>query len=251
MSSAGIHRGYLRKYGGLVFKQWKEKFLYLSVEGSLQICRDTQSPPDLEISLHTNCSAILDGKEINDMPKLPMGTQRENCLALILRDGKFLLLLASTRQECSQWLNILRKVKESLSHGPLSPGSCKLHIDSPLKRCCWKESGSPYREKSQTWEARSRHGKDKCSPSCLRHGSQMHGGVKAACLLMGGAAAGPSLGYMVTSTNASNSGEAPPPDFKELGYHPSADVEGCGYNGMDYEGMDHDFDAFDFGGFAF
>ncbi|XP_069500517.1 uncharacterized protein [Ambystoma mexicanum] len=251
MSSAGIHRGYLMKYGGFLFKQWKERFLYLSVEGSLQICRDTMSPPEWEISLQKSCEAILDGRELNDMPKLPLGAQRENCLALILSNGKLLLLLASSRQECSQWLNILRKIKESFSTGPLSPGSCKLHIDSPVRRCCWKENGSPSRVKSQTCEARARHGKDKCSSSCLRHGSQMHGGVKAACLLMGGAAAGPSLGYMVTSTNAPQSGEGAPPDFKELGYHPSADVEGCGYNGMDYEGMEQDFDAFDFGGFAF
>ncbi|CAM5172601.1 unnamed protein product [Eretmochelys imbricata] len=250
MSSSRIHQGYLRKYGGFLFKQWKEKFLFLSVDGSLQICRDAQSPAELGISLSTSCRAILEGSEICGLPRLPLGAQRGSCLGLSLSDGKFLLLLAPDNQECRQWLNILRKVKESFSQG--SPARCKLHIDSPSRKCCWKEGGGGSPGTQSREATRSSLCKENCSPRCLRHGSQMHAGVKAACLLMGGAAAGPTMGYMVTSATASRPGEMHPPDFKELGYHPSAcDSEASQYETLDYEGLDQDFDTLDFGGFAF
>ncbi|XP_075771710.1 uncharacterized protein LOC142823883 isoform X1 [Pelodiscus sinensis] len=131
----GIHRGYLRKYGGFLFKQWKEKFL-LVADGSLLICRDAQSPAELGISLGTSCQAILEGREMGSLPRLPLGAQRDSCLGLRLTDGRCLLLLAPDSQECRQWLSILRKVKESFS--PAAPAR---GIGSPARRCCWKEAG--------------------------------------------------------------------------------------------------------------
>lgn len=60
------------------------------------------------------------------------------------------------------------------------------------------------------------------------------------------------MGYMVTSAPTARPTEALPPDFKELGYHPSAcDPEAAPYDALDYEGLDQDFDAPDFGGFTF
>ncbi|XP_075178684.1 uncharacterized protein LOC142250405 isoform X2 [Anomaloglossus baeobatrachus] len=150
----------------------------------------------------------------------------------------------------SKWINILRKVKESLSQPPLSPNSCRLHNASPIRRCCWSEISNQPKDKAQGKEGRPAHRKEKCPPHCLRHGSQLHWGVKTACVLMGGAAAGPTLGYMVTSSHGARSIDTAPPDFRELGYHPSSDVEGCQYD-VDFEGMDQDFNGFDFGGFAF
>ncbi|XP_075771711.1 uncharacterized protein LOC142823883 isoform X2 [Pelodiscus sinensis] len=243
----GIHRGYLRKYGGFLFKQWKEKFL-LVADGSLLICRDAQSPAELGISLGTSCQAILEGREMGSLPRLPLGAQRDSCLGLRLTDGRCLLLLAPDSQECRQWLSILRKVKESFS--PAAPAR---GIGSPARRCCWKEAGGGGCPGPESRAApRSIPCKETCSPRCLRHGSQMHAGVKAACLLMGGAAAGPTVGYMVTSATAGRPGETHPPDFKELGYHPAAcDAEASQFEMLDYEGLDQDFDGLDFGGFAF
>nr|XP_008121512.1 PREDICTED: uncharacterized protein LOC103281534 [Anolis carolinensis] len=253
MSSAGIHQGYLRKYGGFLFKQWKEKFLLLSVDGSLLVCPDAHSPAEMGIALGSGCQDILEGGQIRDLPPLPLGAQRDSCLGLRLRRGKVLLLLAPDRQQCTQWLNILRKVKEGFSFG--SPSRCKLHIDSPGRKSCRKEGslgesggsngGSPSREGS---------GSVPCSPHCLRHGPCSRPGVKAACILVGGAAAGPSMGYMVTSAGAGHPAESHLPDFKELGYHPSAcdAVAEAHYESLDCEGLDHDFDSMlDFGGFAF
>ncbi|XP_073405261.1 uncharacterized protein [Dendrobates tinctorius] len=250
MDSSLIHQGYLKKYGGFLFKHWKERYLQLTQEGSLLLSKDTDSSADLEIPLLTRCQAILEGTEIGDLPKLPIGIQRNNCLGLSLSDGRTLLLLAPDSQECSKWINILRKVKESLSQPPLSPNSCRLHNTSPIRRCCWSEISNQPKDKVQGKESRPVHGKEKCSPHCLRHGSQLHWGVKTACVLMGGAAAGPTLGYMVTSSHGARSSDTAPPDFRELGYHPSTDIEGCQYDG-DFEGMDQDFNGFDFGGFAF
>ncbi|XP_072405259.1 uncharacterized protein [Chiloscyllium punctatum] len=89
---------------------------------------------------------------------------------------------------------------------------------------------------------------------CLRHGCQSRKLVRAACLLVGGAATGPNLGYMMTSSSTPAS-ERVPLDFKELGIHSSdccQDTEpGSGYNSFECETMDQDFDTFDFGGFAF
>ncbi|XP_074872659.1 uncharacterized protein LOC142024498 [Carettochelys insculpta] len=236
--------------GGFLFKQWKEKFLFLSLDGSLLICQDAQSPAELGISLGTSCQAILEGSEICNLPRLPLGAQRDSCLGLSLTDGKFLLLLAPDRQECRQWLKVLRKVKESFPQAPLL--GCKRHIDLPSGKCCWREAGGGSPGTGSREAPKSSLCKEKCSPRCLRHGSQMHAGVKAACLLMGGAAAGPTMGYMVTSATASRPGEMHPPDFKELGYHPSAcDAEASQYEMLDYEGLDQDFDGLDFGGFAF
>ncbi|XP_075692781.1 uncharacterized protein LOC142660016 [Rhinoderma darwinii] len=250
MDSSPIHQGYLKKYGGFLFKQWKERYLQLTQEGSLLLSRDPESSADLEIPLLTRCQAIHEGTELGDMPKLPIGIQRNSCLGLSLGDGKTLLLLAPDSQECSKWINILRKVKESLSQPPLSPNSCRLHNTTPIRRCCWSDISSQSKGKTQGKEGRATHCKEKCPPHCLRHGSQLHWGVKTACVLMGGAAAGPTLGHMVTSSHGARSIDSAPPDFRELGYHPSTDVEGCQFD-VDFEGMDQDFNGFDFGGFAF
>ncbi|XP_078236010.1 uncharacterized protein LOC110075714 isoform X1 [Pogona vitticeps] len=245
MNAPGIHRGYLRKYGGFLFKQWKEKYLILSLDGSLLVCPDANSPAELDLPLAASCEAILEGSEIGDLPRLPLGAQRDSCLGLDLRDGKSLLLLASSSQECRQWLNILRKVKESVSQG--SPSSCKLHINSPVRKCHGKGGGGNGRASPNGTEIREAA----CSPHCLRHGSPAGAGVRAACVLMGGAAAGPTMGYMVTSSTAGHPVESHPPDFKELGYHPSACNSESQYEALDYEGLDQDFDMLDLGGFAF
>ncbi|XP_071979771.1 uncharacterized protein [Engystomops pustulosus] len=250
MDSSPIHQGYLKKYGGFLFKQWKERYLQLTQEGRLLLSRDQESSADLEIQLLTRCQAILEGNELEDLPKLPIGIQRSSCLGLTLCDGRTLLLLAPDSQECSKWINILRKVKESLSQPPLSPNSCRLHNRSPIRKCCWSDISNQTKERAHGKEGKAAHGKDKCPPHCLRHGSQLHCGVKTACVLMGGAAAGPTLGYMVTSSHGARSMDTAPPDFRELGYHPSTDVDGCQYD-VDFEGMDQDFNGFDFGGFAF
>ncbi|XP_053257769.1 uncharacterized protein LOC128420228 isoform X1 [Podarcis raffonei] len=251
---AGIHRGYLRKYGGFLFKQWKEKFLVVSLDGSLLICPDADSPAELGISLGSSCEAILEGSEICDLPRLPLGAQTDSCLGLSLRDGKFLLFLAPDGQVCRRWLNILRKVKESFSQG--SPSSCKLHINSPVRKRFWKgagDSGSPSPSTERREVARSSLCHETCSPHCLRHGPKPpNTGVKAACLLVGGAAAGPSMGHMVSSSTAGPPADPHPPDFKELGYHPSAcDSEPQYEAPLDYDGMEQDLDMVDFGGFAF
>ncbi|KAM3911835.1 uncharacterized protein RB166_020359 [Leptodactylus fuscus] len=247
MDSSPIHQGYLKKYGGFLFKQWKERYLQLTHDGSLLLSRDPESSADLEIPLLTRCQAILEGTELGDLPKLPGGVQRTSCLGVSLSDGRILLLLAPDSQECSKWINILRKVKESLSQPPLSPNSCRLHNKSPIRKCCWSDIS---KDKAQGKDGRASQCKEKCPPHCLRHGSQLHWGVKTACVLMGGAAAGPTLGYMVTSSHGTRCMDTAPPDFRELGYHPSTDVEGCQYD-VDFEGMDQDFNGFDFGGFAF
>ncbi|XP_075463031.1 uncharacterized protein LOC142498663 [Ascaphus truei] len=247
MNSSPIHQGYLKKYGGFLFKQWKERFLHLTLEGSLLLSRDSVSPPELEIPLHSRCQAVLEGAKVEDIPRLPVGAQRDSCLGLSLSDGKTLILMAPDRQECSKWINILRKVKESLSQPPPSLGSCRLHSSSPVRRCCWRELSTQTRDKAQGKKAQC---KENCSPRCLRHDSQLHCGVKTACVLMGGAAAGPSLGYMVTSTHSARPADTPPPDFRELGVHPSADAEGWQHE-VDFDCMDQDFNTLDFGGFAF
>ncbi|KAM4696610.1 uncharacterized protein WCC33_015353 [Rhinophrynus dorsalis] len=251
MDSSPVHHGYLKKYGGLIFKQWKERFLNLTQDGRLLVSRDSFSPPELQISLLSRCQAVLEGTELGEVPRLPAGSQKDSCLGLSLIDGRTLLLLAPDSQECSKWINILRKVKDGLSQPPLSPNSCRLHPTSPIRRCCWRDISAQTKDKTQVKDGKLAHCKEKCTPHCLRHGSQLHRGVKTACILMGGAAAGPTLGHMVTSGHGAHSADSgAAPDFRELGYHPSADTEGCQYN-VDFEGMDQDYNAFDFGGFAF
>ncbi|OCT68040.1 uncharacterized protein LOC121397063 [Xenopus laevis] len=247
MDSLSVHQGFLRKYGGFLFKHWKERYLHLTHDGSLLVSREPGSSPDLVVPVLSQCQVILEGSKILDLPKLPVGAQADSCLGLSLSDGRTLLLLAPDSQECNKWIDILRKVKESLLQPPLSPGSCKRHPSSPIRKCCWK-----HKERNQAKDdGRTAICKEKCPPHCLRHGSQLHRGVKTACILMGGAAAGPTLGHMVTSSHGSHYADsAAPSDFRELGYHASVDTEGCQYN-MDFEGMDQDYNTFDFGGFAF
>ncbi|XP_034459387.1 uncharacterized protein LOC117772388 isoform X3 [Hippoglossus hippoglossus] len=117
MSTAGIHRGFLRKYGGFMFKQWKEKHLVLTMEGNLLVCRDAESPPDQVVALQTSCESIVEGREILDLPRLPPGGRRDCCFALILPQNKFLLLLTDNPDDCNLWLNLIRKVRE----GVMSP----------------------------------------------------------------------------------------------------------------------------------
>ncbi|XDV31631.1 hypothetical protein PO909_002598 [Leuciscus waleckii] len=98
-----------------MFKQWKEKYLVLTVEGNLMVCRDADMPPDQVVALQSNCESIVEGKEILDLPRLPPGGRRDSCFALILPQDKFLLLLSDSPEECSQWLKLLRKVKEGVT----------------------------------------------------------------------------------------------------------------------------------------
>nr|XP_043897614.1 uncharacterized protein LOC122779390 isoform X2 [Solea senegalensis] len=128
MNVSGIRGGMLRMYGGFIFKRWKRRFLLLTAEGSLLVSRDASSPPDQLVLLHRSCEAIVEGKEILDLPRLPSNGCRDCCFALILYHNKYVLLLAESAAECSQWLNVLKKVKKSLSSS-LSP--CQRHQVGP------------------------------------------------------------------------------------------------------------------------
>lgn len=83
-----------------MLKQWKEKYLVLTVEGSLLVCRDTGSPPDQVVDLQSGCRAVVGGREILDLPRLPPGGRRDSCFALILPQNKFLLLLSDGPEDC-------------------------------------------------------------------------------------------------------------------------------------------------------
>lgn len=89
--------------GGFIFKQWKERYLVLTMEGSLLVCRDAESPPDQVVALQTNCESIAEGPAILDLPKLPPGGRRDCCFALILPQNKFLLLLTDNPDDC-KWV---------------------------------------------------------------------------------------------------------------------------------------------------
>ncbi|KAI7790036.1 hypothetical protein IRJ41_004555 [Triplophysa rosa] len=286
MNTAVIHRGFLRKYGGFMFKQWKEKFLVLTVEGNLLVCRDADSPPDQVVLLQSHCESIVGGKEILDLPRLPHGGRRDSCFALILPQDKFLLLLSDGPDECSQWLKLLRKVKEGVTlplalktqqsitpcitdrepltdiFGDKDPSSPHLN-DKALNSPCihsrensFRGSISQHAPHSPTM-APLLHSAD-----CLRHGNSSDArAVRAVCLLMGGAAASSALGYLNSSPPASSNMEVRTPEMahstasSEMGegssYHTcSQAIESPHINSFDFEG-DSDFDAFDCGGFAF
>ncbi|XP_043976270.1 uncharacterized protein si:ch1073-83n3.2 [Gambusia affinis] len=243
MSTAGVHRGFLRKYGGFMFKQWKEKYLVLTMEGSLLVCRDAESPPDQVVALQSNCESIAEGREILDLPRLPPGGRRDCCFALILPQNKFLLLLSDNPDDCILWLKLIRKVREV----------------SQLIR--------PFRDRQQAPRPRQPLRSNSVAPphrvsDCLRHGNSSDAkAVRAVCLLMGGAAASSALGYLSScspsSPLASRAPDVAPGSgaFSDLpaggSFHAcSQDVDSPHFNTFDFEG-DSDFDAFDCGGFAF
>ena len=64
------------------------------------MCHDALSPPNQMVLLQSNCEAIVEGKDILDLPKLPSGAGRDCCFALILPQNKYLLLLAETSADC-------------------------------------------------------------------------------------------------------------------------------------------------------
>ncbi|XP_043115540.1 uncharacterized protein si:ch1073-83n3.2 [Puntigrus tetrazona] len=277
MSAAVVHRGFLRKYGGFMFKQWKEKYLVLTVEGNLMVCRDADSPPDQVVALQSNCESIVEGKEILDLPRLPSGGRRDSCFALILPQDKFLLLLSDGPDECIQWLKLLRKVKE----GVTSPLALKRQQSitpcitdrEPLPDVSSDKDPSSPRVRSRENSFRHRGSVTQRAPrsptapaplrsaDCLRHGNSSDArAVRAVCLLMGGAAASSALGYLSSCPPASASSVHPPElshstAFSEMSggssYHAcSQAIESPHFNSFDFEG-DSDFDAFDCGGFAF
>ncbi|XP_048836247.1 uncharacterized protein LOC125711416 [Brienomyrus brachyistius] len=279
MNPKGIHYGFLRKYGGFMFKQWKEKYLVLNAQGNLLVCRDAESPPDQVLSLSKDCLLIAEGREILDLPRLPRGGRRECCLALILTQDKFLLLLAENANDCSQWLNMLRKVRQGVtSNGPSwkrQPSFTTSIMDGDPVSSQFREGETPaalFRAKDNTSYYQSlRRGKGTISPravqsgplappprspDCLRHGNSIDArAVRAVCLLMGGAAASSMLGCLSS---------LPPPshNVRSADSNPSSELSGLGTAGehhaanspniqsFDFEG-DSDFDTFDCGGFAF
>ncbi|XP_066561788.1 uncharacterized protein LOC136750546 [Amia ocellicauda] len=284
MSAAGIHCGFLKKYGGFLFKQWKVRFLLLTAEGSLLVCRDADSPPDQAVALQGGCEAVLEGREILDLPRLPPGGRRECCLALILPEDKYLLLMADSVQDCSQWLSMLRKVREGMSSPCSALRSCSRHMTSPLRLNDSMPLGQDTPPRDRVCVCPPPHmlssGAPPHSPTCLRHGCspQTRPPLRAVCLLMGGAAGSSALGYLgscVPSPPPSAAGAAavsteiqPPPQplpphaFQELGFQPTTcsplphhhhhhhHADPPQFHGLDFE-ADPDFDAFDCGGFTF
>ncbi|KAL3971123.1 adhesion G-protein coupled receptor F3 [Sarotherodon galilaeus] len=288
MNISGIHQGMLRMYGGFIFKQWKKRFLLITAEGSLLVCHDASSPPSQLVLLQNSCEAIVEGKEILDLPKLPSGGGRDCCFALILPQNKYLLLLAETSAECSQWVNVLKKVKRSLS-SPLSP--CKRHQmpqpritlqdlvpeqildkDPPTPPVSDTESSSPGpmtgaspKEKGEHWcrnSSRTKYHKGSAySAGCLRHGTINNAqAMKAVYLLMGGAAASSAMGYLGACSSSNLEAKAPDlplnTDFSSIGpaggYHTGTPaLDSPHFNSFDFEVADSDFDAFDCGGFTF
>ncbi|KAM4590593.1 uncharacterized protein V3H82_004515 [Fundulus diaphanus] len=290
MSTAGVHRGFLRKYGGFMFKQWKEKYLVLTGEGSLLVCRDAESPPDQVVALQTNCESIAEGREILDLPRLPPGGRRDCCFALILPQNKFLLLLSDSPDDCSLWLKLIRKVREGMmspltlqrqqsfspcitdreplpdSSSDKDPGSPRVAgATPPLSRV--PERGGSLRDRRQAAGPRQPLRSASITPphrvsDCLRHGNSSDArAVRAVCLLMGGAAASSALGYLSSCSPPSTLAAGDPEMGQGSGAFSdlptggsfnacSQDVDPPHFNSFDFEG-DSDFDAFDCGGFAF
>lgn len=274
-----------------MFKQWKEKFLVLTVEGSLLVCRDTESPPDQVISLQSGCEAIAEGKDILDLPKLPAGGRRDCCFALILPQNKFLLLLSDNPDDCSLWLKLIRKVRE----GVMSPMTlqrqrsitpCITDRDSLPDSCSDKDPGSPkicdntpplsrtvdrggsLREQNQVNGVRRPLRSASIAPphrmsDCLRHGNSSDArAVRAVCLLMGGAAASSALGYLNSCAPMSPLVTSRPPEvsgssgaFSELptggAFHACSQDVDSPHLNSFDFEADSDFDAFDCGSFAF
>uniref|UniRef100_A0A6Q2ZIJ4 PH domain-containing protein n=1 Tax=Esox lucius TaxID=8010 RepID=A0A6Q2ZIJ4_ESOLU len=80
-----------------------QRYLILTADGCLLMSRDAVSPPDHMVALQGGCEAIVEGREILDLPKLPSGGRRDCCFALILPQEKFLLLLADNAENC-RWV---------------------------------------------------------------------------------------------------------------------------------------------------
>ncbi|XP_029964872.1 uncharacterized protein LOC115400931 [Salarias fasciatus] len=290
MSTAGVHRGFLRKYGGFMFKQWKEKYVVLTMEGTLLVCRDAESPPDQVVALQTHCESVAEGRDILDLPKLPPGGRRDCCFAIILQQSKFLLLLTDNPDDCSLWLKLIRKVREGVmspltiqrhrsltpcitdrepdSFSEREPGSPRVGDGTPPLLSRVTERGGSFRERGQSPVGlrRTVRSASVAPPhrvsDCLRHGNSSDArAVRAVCLLMGGAAASSALGYL-SSCSPSSPLAARAPElahgaggFSELppagSFHAcSQDVDSPQFNSFDFE-ADSDFDAFDCGGFAF
>ncbi|KAI5092969.1 uncharacterized protein si:ch1073-83n3.2 [Silurus meridionalis] len=277
MTTAGVQRGFLKKYGGFMFKQWKEKYVVLTAEGRLMLCKDADSPPEQVVVLQSNCQSIVEGKEILDLPRLPPGGRRDCCFALILPQNKFILLLSDNPDDCSQWLKIIKKVKESASsssllkrqqsispcitdRGSLPDTPTEKELQSPRtqsRESSFRSRGSICERQDQSPQSLRFH-----SNNCLRHGNSSDvRAVRAVCLLMGGAAASSALGYLSTCSGSSNVPAQAPEithsmGFPEVGgeasyHHVCAEtVDSPHYNSFDFEG-DSDFDAFDCGGFTF
>lgn len=272
-----------------MFKQWKERYLVLTMEGSLLVCRDADSPPDQVVALQTNCEAVAEGREILDLPRLPPGGRRDCCFAIILPQKKFLLLLTDNPEECSLWLNLIRKVREGVmsplalqrkcsitpcitdrdplpdSSSDKDPGSPRLCEGTPpLSRVT--ERGGSFKERSHCqgsvgWRRNSSVAPPHRVSDCLRHGNSSDArAVRAVCLLMGGAAASSALGYLNSCPSSPLAGRAPEVSHGTSGFseYPPAgsfhacsqDVDSPHMNSFDFE-ADSDFDAFDCGGFAF
>ncbi|XP_046892230.1 uncharacterized protein si:ch1073-83n3.2 [Hypomesus transpacificus] len=242
MNTTGVHHGFLRKYGGFMFKQWKEKYLVLTAEGSLMVCRDADSTIDQVVALQSSCEAIVEGKEILDLPRLPPGARRDCCFALILPQDKFLLLLCDNPEDCSLWLKLLRKVREGVmspltlqrqqsltpcitDRDPLPDTPSEKEPQSPraikatphTSRIA--ERGGSFKERGQSFGNGSRRSTIRSASiapphrtsDCLRHGNSSDArAVRAVCLLMGGAAASSALGYLNSCAPTSPLASRPP-----------------------------------------
>ncbi|PWA22363.1 hypothetical protein CCH79_00018230, partial [Gambusia affinis] len=215
-----------------MFKQWKEKYLVLTMEGSLLVCRDAESPPDQVVALQSNCESIAEGREILDLPRLPPGGRRDCCFALILPQNKFLLLLSDNPDDCILWLKLIRKVREGVmspltlqrqqsltpcitdreplpdSSSDKEPGSPRVAgATPPLSRVT--ERGGSFRDRQQAPRPRQPLRSNSVAPphrvsDCLRHGNSSDAkAVRAVCLLMGGAAASSALGYLSSCSPSS------------------------------------------------
>lgn len=209
-----------------MFKQWKEKYVLLTTEGTLLVCRDAESPPDQVVALQTHCQSVAEGRDILDLPKLPPGGRRDCCFAVILQQSKFLLLLSDNPDDCNLWLKLIRKVREGAtpplaiqrhrslsacitdrepdSFGDKDPKSPRLGEGTPPLLSRVTDRGGSFRERGQIPVGGPRRTARSASVApphrvsdCLRHGNSTDArAVRAVCMLMGGAAASSALGYL-------------------------------------------------------
>ncbi|KAF0030183.1 hypothetical protein F2P81_016914 [Scophthalmus maximus] len=207
------------KSGGFMFKQWKEKYLVLTMEGSLLVCRDAESPPDQGFMS-------------------PLTLQRRCSITPCITDRDHLFDSSSVKD-------------------PGSPRICE--GTPPLSRVTERGGSLRDRGQNQASGPRQPLRSVSVAPphrqsDCLRHGNSSDArAVRAVCLLMGGAAASSALGYLNScAPPAPLASRAPEIDHGEGGsFHAcSQDVDSPHFNSFDFEG-DSDFDAFDCGGFAF
>ncbi|XP_070577598.1 uncharacterized protein [Ptychodera flava] len=111
--SGELKKGYLRRYGGFLFKSWKKRYLVAYQDGQLAWYESPGGSRENLLNLKQEVSMLrIGGQCASDAPKLPSHRDRiDHMFAMTAVGGKTYFFLAADQTELISWLQAFHQAR--------------------------------------------------------------------------------------------------------------------------------------------